>query len=70
MTEPSLPVWIPNRLLTAAQTADLLHVSVRHVRRLIDSGALPAVHIGRNIRIRPESVAALAYGDTKNSEKT
>ena len=59
MTRPSLPGWIPDRLLTADESAALLSLSVRQVRRLIASGTLPFVRIGRAIRIRPEAIAAL-----------
>ncbi len=41
-------------LLTPAEVTRLLNVSLRTVRRLIASGDLPVVRIGRSIRIRPE----------------
>lgn len=42
-------------LLTAAEVADILHVSLRTVRRLIASHALEAVRFGRSVRVQ-ESV--------------
>jgi excisionase family DNA binding protein len=39
-------------LLTVKETANLLRVSTVTVRRYIASGKLPAVRVGRNIRIR------------------
>lgn len=46
-------------LLTINETADVLNVSPRTVRREIDSGALPIVRIGRSIRIDPADLDAL-----------
>jgi excisionase family DNA binding protein len=43
-------------LLTVKETADLLRVSTVTVRRYIASGKLAAVRVGRNVRIRRESV--------------
>jgi excisionase family DNA binding protein len=70
VTGPLLPDWIPNRLLTADETAVVLNLSLRHVRRLIASGALPATRIGRSVRIRPEAIAALVRGDSTGQEMT
>lgn len=57
-----LPSWIPNRLLSVNETAKLLHVSARHIRRMMSDGRLPFVRIGKAVRIRPEVVAALVDG--------
>ncbi len=46
-------------LLTAEDVAIILRISVRTVRRMIASGKLPAIAIGRSIRIDPRSVSAL-----------
>ena len=54
----------PSSLLTAADVARLLNVSVRTVRRLIASGALQVVHLGRSVRIRPSDVAELTAGNS------
>jgi excisionase family DNA binding protein len=52
------------RLLTVAEVADLLRLSVRQVRRMTASGALPIVPLGAAVRIRPSVIAALiARGD-------
>jgi excisionase family DNA binding protein len=48
-----------DRLLTAADAAEILNVSLRSVRRLIKSQKLPVVRIGRAVRIRPEALATL-----------
>ena len=59
MTDPALPDWIPNRLLTVEEVAALVHLSVRHIRRLTADGRLPTIHFGRAVRIRPEAVLRL-----------
>ena len=41
------------RLLTVADVSMALQVSERQVRRWIAEGSLPAVHLGRAVRIRP-----------------
>jgi excisionase family DNA binding protein len=43
-------------LLTVPEAATILNVSGRTVRRLIDSGAIPAVWIGRSVRLRPRDI--------------
>jgi excisionase family DNA binding protein len=48
----------PVRLHTIDETAELLNVSPRTVRRLIEAGALRAHRIGRLIRISDEDIAA------------
>lgn len=47
-----------DQLLTLQQVADRLQVSMSTVRRLVDAGKLKAVRIGRNLRVRPEDLAA------------
>lgn len=43
-------------LLTAEEVAAALNVSTKTVRRLISRGQLPAVRIGRAVRVRPEEL--------------
>lgn len=43
-------------LLTAAEVADNLRVSTMTVYRLIRSGELPAVRVGRNYRVRAQDL--------------
>ena len=52
-------LWIPPRLLTVEETAELLQLSIRHVRRLIADGRLEVKRIGRATRVTPEGIAAL-----------
>ncbi|MFP4310887.1 MAG: helix-turn-helix domain-containing protein [Nitriliruptoraceae bacterium] len=42
---------MPTELLTAAEVADQLRVSTMTIYRLIRSGELPAVRVGRNYRV-------------------
>lgn len=46
-------------LLTVGQVAERLQVSPRTVWRLIHDGRLPAVRIGRAVRLHPNAIAAL-----------
>ena len=43
-------------LLTRREAAESLRQSVRMIDMLIASGELPAVRIGRSVRIRPSSL--------------
>lgn len=57
-TDLSLPAWLPRRLVTVAEGAVLLHVSVRHLRRLIAKGEVEPTRVGRTVRLSPEALAA------------
>ena len=47
------------RLRTIDETAEILNVSSRTVRRLINSGALPVHRFGRSVRISDAEIALL-----------
>jgi excisionase family DNA binding protein len=49
----------PVRLRTIEETAEILNVSSRTVRRLIDSGALPVHRFGRSVRVSDLDIAHL-----------
>ena len=54
-------------LLTVGETAAILNLSARTVRRLITSGSIRAVWIGRSVRLRPRDIERLiATGDACN----
>ena len=59
MSGPNPPHTSPRPLLTAAEVAKDLNVSLRTVRRLIKDGKLPIVHVGRSVRIRPAALDQL-----------
>jgi excisionase family DNA binding protein len=44
------------KLRTIEETAEIFNTSTRTVRRLIDSGALPAHRLGRCIRISDQDI--------------
>jgi excisionase family DNA binding protein len=46
-------------LVTLAEAAELMHVSVRHLRRLIAKGELEPTRVGGTVRLSPEALAAL-----------
>jgi excisionase family DNA binding protein len=50
-------------LLTVAETAEILNVSSRMIRRLIKDKKLPIVRVGRAVRIRPEVLDTLIDGE-------
>lgn len=47
--------------LSVAECAELLAVEHKTVRRLIERGELPALRVGRVLRIDPAALDALAY---------
>jgi excisionase family DNA binding protein len=52
-------------LLTVAQAASILNVSMRTVRRLIASGAIRVVRINHLVRVKPREIEKLiARGGT------
>src|SRR5207248_6116584 len=59
VTTSRLPDWLPRRLMTVDEVAELMHQSSRQVWRLIAAGKLPVVRVGRSARITPEALAAL-----------
>lgn len=50
------------RLLTAAEVADLLRVSTMTIYRLVRRGELPAVRVGRNYRVREDDLTRYLEG--------
>ena len=58
---PLSPV-ITSHVLTMREVADVLRVSSRTVRRMIDRGELQAVRIGRSVRVQRAAVEALLGG--------
>jgi excisionase family DNA binding protein len=45
-------------LLRPVDVAELLNVSRKTAYRLIERGDLDAIHVGANVRVRPEDLAA------------
>jgi excisionase family DNA binding protein len=57
-----LPPQTLPQMLTVNEVAEILQISPRTVRRMIDDGRLPVVRIGRAVRVHPDTVAALMSG--------
>lgn len=57
-----------DRLLTVREVADAMRVSHMTVYRLIKSGELPAIRVGRNFRIRESQLDR--YFDTQTVAPT
>ncbi|MBW3576840.1 MAG: helix-turn-helix domain-containing protein [Actinobacteria bacterium] len=57
-----------DELLTVAEVADLLRVSTMTVYRLIRSGELPAVRVGRNYRVRRDELETYLAGQVVEPE--
>ena len=59
--KPELVAPLPSfpQLLTVPEVAKILRLSPRTVWRLIRDERLPAVRIGRSVRVHPDAVAAL-----------
>jgi excisionase family DNA binding protein len=51
-----------SKFVTVGEVANLLRVSNMTVYRLVQSGALPAVRVGRSYRIREEDVDSYLAG--------
>jgi excisionase family DNA binding protein len=72
VTGSSWPAWLPCRLLTVDDIAEILRVNPRTVRRMISDGRLPRAPLGgRSVRVRPETVLDLVQGElpSKTSKK-
>ena len=44
------------KLLKANDVAKLLNISTAYAYKLISTGELPSVHLGRSVRVRPQDV--------------
>lgn len=54
--EPGQPPLTASAFLTVAEVATLMRVSKMTVYRLVHSGELPAVRVGRSFRVPEEAV--------------
>jgi excisionase family DNA binding protein len=63
----SWPTWLPRRLLSVDEVAQIFHVAPRTVRRWIDDGRLPCVRMGGVVRVRPETVRDFVNGQQMSS---
>ena len=56
MAPPKRSPYVGDRLLTVGEVASLMRVSSMTVYRLIKSGSLAAIRVGKNYRIRESDV--------------
>ena len=56
-------------LLTVAEVAEILQLSVRSVRRLIAEKKLRIVRIGRAVRVRPEDLRSFIEEAAKSGQE-
>jgi excisionase family DNA binding protein len=63
MSSRKLPAWLPSRLMTVAEAAEILRCSQRQVRRLIADKKLAVLRLGRRVLIKPEALVDLLEGD-------
>ncbi len=60
--------FVGDRLLTVAEVADTMRVSNMTVYRLIKSGELPALRVGKNYRLRESDVDGYLSKRSVNQE--
>ena len=56
-----------NPLLTGKEVANVLHVSPSFVHKLLRAGKIPAVRIGKSVRVRAEDLSAFIDNNTSMS---
>lgn len=69
MIEHNPPATLSNQatLLRGVDVARILNISPAMAYRLIQTGELPAVQIGRSVRVRPEDLSAYIMEHLKKS---
>jgi excisionase family DNA binding protein len=59
-----------NKLLTVNEVAEILRVSNMTVYRLVKSGQIPAIRVGKNYRIKESDVNAYLSRGTQRERKS
>ena len=57
-------------LLKAADVAQILNISMGLAYRLMQSGELPSVRLGRSVRVRPADLEKFIANKTRGGTKT
>ena len=57
-------------LLKAAELAQILNISIGLDYRLMQSGVLPSVRLGRSVRVRPADLEQFIASKTRGGTKT
>jgi len=55
---------MPTRLLKSRDVADILQISTSKAYKLMRTGELSAVHIGKSIRVKPEDLETFITQNT------
>ena len=55
---------MPKRLLNSRDVAEILRISTSKVYKLMRCGELPAVHIGKSIRVKPDDLETFITDNT------
>lgn len=58
-SSPHLPAWLPRRLMSVPEIAELINQSERQVWRYVKDGRLEVIRLGGSVRATPEAVARL-----------
>ena len=58
------------RLLTVGEVAQILNISTNLVYRLVRGGELPAVHLGRALRVKPADLEHYMVSKTSRGANT
>ncbi len=61
---PNCSENLPTRLLTGKDVAHLLRISPSQAYKIMRRGELPAVRIGRSIRVKPEDLESFIARNT------
>jgi excisionase family DNA binding protein len=57
MNFSNLPEWLPRRLMTVEEVAEIVRQSPRQIRRYIADGRLPVTKAASSVRVTPEALA-------------
>ncbi len=67
MTSEAKAVQGPGRLMRIEDIADRLNCSRSMAHKLVATGAIPGLHIGRAVRVRPEDLEAYIAGAVRDA---
>lgn len=67
--DPVVQALVGEPLLKVAEAAAVLNVHRSKVYRLVQEGALPAVHVGDSVRLRPADLRLLIEENTRVGRK-
>jgi excisionase family DNA binding protein len=65
----TMPAWTNEEFLTVAEVAGVLKLNQQTIRNWIDAGTLPAVHVGRRVRVLRSDLDRLIESSYSNRSK-